>query len=259
MPPAREQLKAAPPKWWAFVLAGLCYGLFTALAFPPAGVWVLAVFAPVPLVWAGCRAGQRPVRFALLTALGTSPLWVYEQSWLWEVTKAGYPLLVLYMSAYAGAFVWLLALVRRSWLPKGRLAPLLPAFVVAPVVWTALEMIRGEVLLTGYPWYLAGHPLIESARLAAPASLLGAYFVSFLTVMVSGALADAAGWMGVSRGMGGIGAAATFVAWIGTSIAGRVPPPSAGGAERAHRRHPDERAAEQQDRMGAGPAGEGLA
>src|SRR5690349_13237366 len=99
MPPAREQIKTAPPKWWAFVLAGLCHALFTALAFPPAGVWVLAVFAPVPLVWAGCRATQWPSRCALLTALGVAPLWVYEQSWLLEVTQLGYPLLVVYMSA----------------------------------------------------------------------------------------------------------------------------------------------------------------
>jgi apolipoprotein N-acyltransferase len=197
--------------------------LFTALAFPPAGVWVLAVFAPVPLVWAGCRATRWPSRCALLTALGVSPLWVYEQSWLIEVTEVGYPLLVMYMSAYAGVFVWVFALVRRSWLPKGRYAPLLPAFIVAPIVWTALEVIRGQVMLTGYPWYLAGHPLIESPRLAAPASLLGAYFVSFLTVALSGALADAAGWMGVARGMGGIGAAGVAVAWVATGILGRVP------------------------------------
>lgn len=225
MPPTRDQPRTAPPKWWAFILAGLCYSVFTALAFPPAGVWALSVFAPVPLVWAGCRASGRGIRGALLTALGVIPLWVYEQAWLWDVTRAGYPLIVLYLSAYAALFVFLFAAVRGVWLPRGRRSPLLPAFVVAPIVWTAIEVFRGEVALTGYPWYLAGHPLIEAPALAAPAALFGAYFVSFLLVALAGAIADAAGWMGGRRGLGGIGAACIVGLWAITGLIGRPDTP----------------------------------
>lgn len=209
-----------------FVVAGFCHSIFTALAFPPAGVWVLAVFAPVPLIWAGCRATNRVKLAALLTSLGALPLWLYEQAWLWEVTPIGYPLLAIYLSIYAGLFVWLFALTRRCWTHKGRTGPLLPASIVAPVIWTALEVVRGEVVLTGYPWYLAGHPLIEAPPLAAPASLAGAYFVSFLMVALGGALADAAGWMGVHRGSGGVGAAVAIGVWLLAALAGRVPEPS---------------------------------
>jgi apolipoprotein N-acyltransferase len=226
MPPTREQVRTAPPKWWAFVLAGLCYSLFTVLAFPPAGGWVLAVFAPVPLVWAGCRATQGVKKCALFTSLGALPLWAYEQAWLWDVTPIGCPLLVIYLSMYAGLFVWLFALTRRTWSIKGRPGPLLPAWVVAPIIWTALEVLCGEVVLTGYPWYLAGHPLIEAPVLASPASLLGAYFVSFLLVGLSGALADAAGWMGRSRASGGIGAGVVLTVWLATALAAR---PAVGG------------------------------
>lgn len=223
MPPTRDQARIAPPKWWAFVLAGVCYSLFTGIAFPPAGVWVLAFFAPVPLIWAGCRANERPRAAAVMTTLGVVPLWLYEQAWMWNVTEIGYPLLSVYQAAYAGLFVWLVALTRRAWTLKGRFGPMLPAWIIAPIAWTALEMIRGEVMLTGYAWYLAGHPLIEAPFLAAPASLLGAYVVSFLVVALAGALADAAGWSGVSRTAGGIGAAGIVGVWLVMAMAGRAP------------------------------------
>jgi apolipoprotein N-acyltransferase len=205
------------------LLSGLCAALFTGLALPPAGVWVLAFFAPVPLIWAGCRATERTKSAAIMTTLGFLPLWLYEQGWMWNVTKLGYPLLSIYLAAYAGAFVWLFAVTRRAWTLKGRFGPMLPAWIIAPIAWTALEMIRGEVMLTGYAWYLAGHPLIEAPFLAAPASLLGAYVVSFLVVALSGALADAAGWSGVSRAAGGIGAAGIMAVWLVMSLAGSAP------------------------------------
>lgn len=221
MPPAREQARVTLPRWWAFVCAGLCYSLFTAVAFPPASVWVLAVFAPVPLIWAGCRAVQHPLRCAALTAVGVLPLWFYENLWVIDVTGLGYPLMAVYLSVYAGLFVWLLSLLRRLWTPKGRSGALIPVVLLAPIVWTALEVLRGEVMFTGYPWYLAGHPLIETPRLAAPAGLLGAYFVSFLVVALGGGLADAAGWSNGKRGVGGIGAGVVCVLWVITASLGR--------------------------------------
>ena len=61
--------------WWQFVAAGLVHALLALLAFPPVDVWLLAFAAPVPLIWAGCRAAERPLLGAMLAAIGVLPLW----------------------------------------------------------------------------------------------------------------------------------------------------------------------------------------
>lgn len=196
------------------LLAGLVYGVFTALALPPVGVWPLALAAIVPLLWVGCRSGPRVWVAALWAGIGTLPLWFLESVWLVNVTRQGYPALALYLSVYPTLFVWMIGVARRTDWP-------IPMSIVAPIMWTGLEVLKGEVIFDGYAWYLLGHPLIEAPLLAAPASIFGAYFVSFLCAALGGAIADAAGWSGLYRPIGGIGAMAwsmiwAVCAWIGS-------------------------------------------
>ncbi|MBY0312270.1 MAG: apolipoprotein N-acyltransferase [Phycisphaerales bacterium] len=208
-------------RWYAFLGAGLLHGVFLFLCFPPVGLWPIALVAIVPLIWAGCRTGVGIKSAALLTALGTLPGWLLQHVWLWNITQPGYPAMGIYMAAYSAIFVWMIAQARSAdWR--------IPMTVVAALGWAAIEVIRGELVLTGYGFYLLGHPLIESTLLAGPASLLGAYAVSMLCAAISGAVADAAGWSGIRRPIGGIGAAIVGVIWLGLGLLGLASNKSSG-------------------------------
>lgn len=208
-------------RWYAFIGAGLLHGVFLSLSFPPVGLWPIALVAIVPLIWAGCRTGGGIKSAALLTALGTLPGWLLQHVWLWNITQPGYPAMGVYMAAYSAIFVWMIAQARSADWP-------IPMAVVAGVGWAAIEVIRGELVLTGYGFYLLGHPLIDSTLLAAPASLLGAYAVSMLCAAISGAVADAAGWSGIRRPIGGIGAAVVGLIWLGLGLLGLASNKSSG-------------------------------
>lgn len=212
----------SPPGRLSPLWSGLAYGLMVYLSLPPVSLWPLTFAAVGVLLWAGCRTGAgmgmgggpSARRAALLFGLGTLPVWFAEQAWLLNVTPVGYPLLSIYLAAWSGLTVYVVAVVRTC----GRAVPMV---IGAPLVYVAVSVLRGEVVLSGYPWFLAGHPLIDSPPLAAPGAVLGVYFVGFLVVALAGSLADAAGWSGVSRRWGGVGAVVVAVVWAGTSMLGR--------------------------------------
>jgi apolipoprotein N-acyltransferase len=211
-----EGRRVSGSAWWQLVAAGLAFSLLACLAYPPLDVWVVAFVTPLPLIWAGCRAAERPLAGALLVSLGVLPLWFFQQRWLIEVTSLGYPFLAVYLSLCTGFGVYLIARIRRR--ATGVVA--IPMFLLAPVALTAVEVLRGEILLTGYAWFLAGHPLIESPMLAAPAAVFGAYFVSMLVCALAGAAAVAAGWSGVPRARGGQAALGIALVWFLTASIG---------------------------------------
>jgi apolipoprotein N-acyltransferase len=184
------------------LLAGLAHAVLMMLAYPPVGVWPAALVAIVPLVWAGARLGddlmrltsagiaRRPVlRHAaqtwLLVTLGVLPFYAFQQHWLIKVTAVGYAPVVAGMAMFAGGFVWALAELRAR-------LPRLPMTLLVPLLWGGLEVFRGEVAFSGYPWFLLAHPLIDAWLLPLPATVLGTYFVSFLTALLAGGVADMA-------------------------------------------------------------------
>src|SRR5262245_28184481 len=183
---------------WALmsVVAGLIHAALMAAAFPSFNLWPCVLLAPAPLVWLaihladrtppGPRRWRRALGIMLLVAAGVLPFDLYEQRWLIDVTAPGYGPLAVAMALFPGAFVVLLGRMRRA-------LPWLPVSLGAPVLWTGLEVLRGEVAFTGYPWYLLAHPLIASPLLAMPAAIVGTYGVSFLVVVPSGVAADVLG------------------------------------------------------------------
>ncbi len=200
-------------RWLSFVAAGLLHGVFLALAFPPVGLWPVALVAIVPLIWAACRTGGSAKSAAMLVGLGAFPGWMFQHVWLLHITGPGYPAMGVYMSAYTAVFVWLIAQARCADWP-------IPMSVVAGLLWTAFEVLRGELLLTGYGFYLLGHPMIDSTLLSAPAAILGAYAISTLCAGIAGAVADAAGWSGLSRPTGGAGALVIAAVWLALGAVG---------------------------------------
>jgi len=139
----------------------------------------LAWLALVPLLIAMAGQWRRP--HWLVVWLAGWAFGLVGFFWLRHVTWVGTALLALYLSVYFVAFV---AAIR--WLAWGRGVPLALA---APLVWTALEWVRG-VALTGFPWLFLGHTQYENLRVIQIADLTGATGVSFWIVAVNGALAD---------------------------------------------------------------------
>lgn len=202
-------------RWWQLILAGLAHALLAGASLPPLSVWPAALLAVCPLVWAGCHASLRPARAAILTGLGVLPLWALQHLWIIDITAAGYGPMAVYLTIYPALFVWLIAMARRVDWP-------IPMSVVAGFGWVGIEVLRADVVLTGYAFALLGHPLIEIAALAMPAALLGAPIISMLAAALSGSVADAAGWSGLSRRTGGIGAAACVLLWAVLSTLGTL-------------------------------------
>ena len=153
-------------------------------AYPSVNLWPLSFLAIAPLWWLAVHA--RTTRRALLVVFIVQlVLWLWMNRWILPVTAAGYPLLSMYMAGYAVLFVWL---VRR--VGHHRRFSRWPATCVLPILWVGVECLRGELIFRGYPWYLLAHPLIEWPVLVQSVDLLGTYWLSFLSAMVSGAIVD---------------------------------------------------------------------
>lgn len=170
-------------KWWALVLAGLGYAALTAIAFPPFDLGFIVIASPFPLIWAAMRGMDRPLRTAMWASVGVLPLHLYEHHWVMNVSAFGFWPMAAVMAGFAGLFVWTLARVRRNF-------PRWPLTFVVPVVWTGVEVFRGEIFGTGYPWLLLAHPAIDVPMFAKPAAVIGTYGVSFVVAMICGTGAD---------------------------------------------------------------------
>ena len=186
----------------------------TLLAFPPFGFWILAFVAPLPLVWAASRIHTQRLGAALAATLGTAPVWTWQAQWVFGVSPPGAILMVLYLSLYAGLFVWL-----ASWLADRLRAPV---WLLGPLVWVGLEVLRGQIAWDGFPWLLAGYPIIESPILAHAGAVVGIYGISFFTV----ALGMAAFGIAAARGRARIVALAMLLgvalAWAALAATPRI-------------------------------------
>ncbi|MEX2219508.1 MAG: apolipoprotein N-acyltransferase [Phycisphaerales bacterium] len=216
------------------LLTGLLHAVLMAAAFPPFNLWPLAFVAPVPLVWAAVQGwpavgprGSRlrtvlyALRAPLLVALGVLPLWAYEQQWVVQVSALGYWPFIAVLAAFSGLFVGLMRVLIRRW-------PRLPLTVSVPLVWTAVEVFRGEVFFDGYPWLLVAHPLIDSPGLALPAAVLGVYFVGLLVAAISGGLSDLLFARPIRPAWAAGAAGACALVWLATPLLAPLGPAGPG-------------------------------
>lgn len=191
------------------ILAGLVSSFFFLGAFPPYSWWGMALLIPVPLFLLVRNKAQQPTRAAFWAMLGTLPSWGVVEFWVRDISQIGYYPLVLMLSAYTFLFVWLAIHLSRRFKMD---------WLILPIVWVGVEFFRGAILWGGYPWYLIAHPLINSpfGVLAMPASLFGAYFVSFLAALYAIFLIQAVFTRDQhARLRSGIVAGVIFTAWIG--------------------------------------------
>lgn len=165
-------------RWWHAVLCGLLHAVLMAAAFPPVGFWLSVFAAPLPLLWLAVRAPKLN-RAAWLACLGVLPLWLFEMSYVIPISSAGYVPMAVYLASTTWLFVVPMGMVTRAW-------PRLPLGMTFPVMWIAMEVLRGDVILDGLPWFYLAHPLIEAKYLAFPARLFGAAGVSLLVACAAG-------------------------------------------------------------------------
>jgi apolipoprotein N-acyltransferase len=185
LPASRRDIRAgAPhPPYVTLALCALAAGA-TLFAFPPIGWWPLILLSPLLLSVAALGSGSTR-RVAWMAAVSYSISWLLLHRWLIDVTLMGWPVLAAYMSIYPAAYVALLRRVRLRGTPST-----LPLCLHAAAIWTTLEFIRGDMWMDGYPWFLAGHPMVEWPAFAQSTDLFGQYFTSFLVVCGAGALAE---------------------------------------------------------------------
>jgi len=156
--------------------AGLLHALLLGLSFPPVGWWFLAFIAPLPLFWVAKNPGRSVVGAGFWAMIGVAPFWVWSHAWVSSISVAGVYPLVVYLSLHTWVFV-----VAGHRALRG---PIPGAFVLA-IVWCGIEFFRGAIGWSGYPWYMLGHPMIDSANaaLAWPAAVGGVTLVSMLVAL----------------------------------------------------------------------------
>lgn len=166
--------------------AGLGHALLRGLSLPPVSVWWLAILAAWPVVVFAARLERRRDWLdGMLVALGVLPFWLVQQRWVAEVSGAGYVPFAVYLSVYPGLMLVVMRKSLRRW-------GWMPASIAAPIVWAGFETLRGEIVLTGYPWYLLGQPLVDSVAASASARWVGLYGLSVMIAVLAGAVADLA-------------------------------------------------------------------
>jgi apolipoprotein N-acyltransferase len=168
------------------VISGILY----ALSFPPTDFHFLAWISLVPLLvairnetprgafWKGWLAGG--VAFLGLLYWVTISMARYGKL-PWPATIPILLLLVAYMGLYLAGFSALLVWIRS--------ALSVPVILLAPVIWTTLEWVRGHAL-SGFPWVLLGYSQYQDLPIIQIADLTGVYGVSFLMVLVNAAITE---------------------------------------------------------------------
>jgi len=154
--------------------------LLLTLAFPPAEISWLAHLALAPLLVTAVRARSGRDAFWAAFAAGLVFFGI-NLYWVQPITTAGYLALLPYVALYWAVGAWLVRRIVR--------ATPVPIAVVAPVVWVALEFIRGW-MISGLPWLLVGHTQYENLVLIQTADALGACGATALCLATSGLVAD---------------------------------------------------------------------
>lgn len=154
------------------------------LAFPPVAWSWLVWIAPVPwlvLVRTEALPGRRPFRSLWLAG---TVFWMLAVHWI----RLPHPLnylawlaLTIYLGLYLPLFVWL----SRTGVHRWRL----PLWIVAPVVWTGLDWLRGHVM-TGFLMASLAHTQYRLPVMIQLAEYVGEYGVTFLIMFVAANLLE---------------------------------------------------------------------
>jgi apolipoprotein N-acyltransferase len=168
------------------VLLPALSGIFIALSFPKPGLNFLAWIALVPLFFALKSASPKAaLSRGLLAGFVGSVLMIY---WMfltvywgthqWLLAALCLVLLASYMAVYVAFWAFLSRFVRddSGWFP-----------LYGAVLWVAMEYAR-SFMLSGFTWGFLGYAQYKFLPLVQIAEYTGVYGVSFLLVLVNGAI-----------------------------------------------------------------------
>jgi apolipoprotein N-acyltransferase len=163
-------------------------GALLALAFAPAGVWLLALLCPATLMLLWDDASPRGAAWRGLLFTGGTFLagtyWLYHSIHLIGQAPVWIALvLMLGMVTIMGSYTALLGYAVARW---GAAAGAIRYLVLLPAGWVATEWLRGW-FLSGFPWLAIGYSQLDTP-LAAYAPLGGIYAVSLAAAVTAGAL-----------------------------------------------------------------------
>lgn len=197
------------------VASAVCWWLampVTAAPLPLIVVVIASFLWPGLLVRAALSA-RSTWRMALLSLVTFLVPWLFMVQWIQGVSVAGWPGAALYSAAWVPLFA---VLVRA--LAVGRWTVRVPLALSAAALFTALEYLRGEVVLDAWPFYFAAHGVVETS-LRQAASFGGVWLVSFLVVFGSVAAMSA---LSARRWNRSCTVLACFLAvWIGIDLIAR--------------------------------------
>jgi apolipoprotein N-acyltransferase len=172
------------------ILLAVASGALFALAFPNAGIGVLAFIALAPLLVAVVTSPSARQSF-LLGWLSMTVAWLIMVPWVVRVMShyGGLPyatgvLIFIAMSLYLGIFGGVFALG----VDRLRLSERFLPWLVVPLLWAAVEFGRTH-LLTGFPWNLIATALIDYPSFVQLDRFAGPYFLGALVVLCSTVLA----------------------------------------------------------------------
>ncbi len=168
----------------------LLSGLLLFLSFPKIDMYMLAWIALIPLLFSlHGRTRQEAFNtgffFGVVYFFSTT-YWIYHAIHVYGYipflpSVAIVLLLSLYLSLYPAVFAVLYVFVIKK--------SDLPALFLAPVLWTALELIRSYAF-TGFPWSSLGYSQYRFLSFIQIADITGVYGISFLLVAFNGAVVD---------------------------------------------------------------------
>jgi apolipoprotein N-acyltransferase len=164
---------------------GLLGALLCYLAQPPLGWGLLAWIGPTPwllLARAERLPGRRPY---LALWLSGAAYWLLAIQWIRLPYWANF-LALIGMAIYLGAYLPTFVALTRVAVHRLRL----PLWLAGAVVWTGLEWLRAH-LLTGFLMASLAHTQAKTPSMIQIADLGGEYAVTFLILLVAGAIAAA--------------------------------------------------------------------
>ncbi len=156
------------------------------VAQPPLSLAPLAWAAPLPWLYLATRPQLGARRPNLQLWAAGFLYWVLAAHWLRLAHPATF-LGLLALAAYFGVYLPIFVQVVRHGVKRWAL----PVWLVAPVVWVAIEWLQAH-LLGGFLMAALGHTQIEYSPLVQIADLGGAYLVSALVILVAGCVCEIA-------------------------------------------------------------------
>ena len=171
-------------------LPAIISGILLVLSFPVFNLYYLAWVAFVPLLiclWgkSGRQAFALGYVFGIVYFFGTL-YWIYHSiNFYGGISFPASISIVFLLCAYLSLYPALFSSVFISLVRKTKM----PALLIAPVVWVALEFVRSYAF-TGFPWSSVGYSQYKFLHLIQISDITGIYGISFLVLAVNGAMAD---------------------------------------------------------------------